>query len=190
MSNTANPEPAPAEAPPSSRQQIDNPIDLGNEVENVRQATREHTEGRRKENYVMEDHVSEPVKIRYPHKGKDQEPETYKDAEPKKLRQVAADTADYHRIDDPDFKRMTALGADPAELLARIKDPERVRQLTGWTDAEAKEYARTGRMPTEKMGTIRVDGFGNLIPMEPLGDRPASELSAEETLNVPGLHAR
>jgi hypothetical protein len=50
---------------------------------------------------------------------------------------------------------------------------------SGWTDAEAKEYARTGEVPPQRIGLVQDDGFGgakltkegNLELRDPLGDR-------------------
>jgi hypothetical protein len=140
--------------PPSPvEQNIPDPIEGNSDAERVRESVKAINEQRARAGTAVEVDRA-PVRIRYPHRGRDEEPETYKDAEPKKLRQVAADTADFHRTEDAEFQHMVRLGANPSELLARIKDPEQIRELTGWTVAEAREYARTGQMPPVPIGVI------------------------------------
>jgi hypothetical protein len=104
----------------------------------------------------------------------------YKDDKPKKLRQVAADHSDYHRKQDPEFQHMVKIGADPEKLLAMAKDPEEVRRLTGWTAAEAKEYARTGAMPPQKIGLVKETTRGR-----ELRDPLLEHYSAADTLDEP-----
>jgi hypothetical protein len=167
MSDVHQGDSAPAPAPAAHN--IPDAIEGGSLQSQIERSVEAVNEQRAQRGEAVEVERS-PTRIRYRHRNKDEEPKTYKDAEPKKLRRVAADTSDFHRTQDPEFQQSVPIGADPAKLLAMAKDPEEVRRLTGWTAAEAKEYARTGAMPPQKIGVVKTDGYGNRELREPLGD--------------------
>jgi hypothetical protein len=170
---SANPEPPPASAPPSSRESIPDAIDTGSEAENIRQATRETVKKRREANYEIEDAAREPVKIHY------EDDRTFSGY--KGFKEAVKDQSDRHKTEHPDFQfAVKTTGKTPQEMLERLKDIEFLK-TSGLSHEEAVQYSRTLEMPPQRIGLIKTDGYQNQELREPLGDRPAS-LSADEAL--------
>jgi hypothetical protein len=150
---TANPTPPPAEAPPTSAQHIDNPIDTGSEQENIRESVKELNRKRREEGTAVEE--PEPVKIHYED---DRTLTGYKG-----FKEAVRDQSDRHRLQKPDAQILQQwAGKSREETLDLVKDPE-FHRVHGFVEPEdSGEYARTGERPptrmyalNEKTGEIR-----------------------------------
>jgi hypothetical protein len=178
MSNTHT-DSTPAPAPVGSN--IENPI-VGSTEDQIKQSVRALNEQRSRDGTLVEE--SAPDRLRYLNTGKDVEPETYKEAEPKKLRQVAKDVSNYHKKNNRDFQSgVRVSGRSPEEFLEATKDVELIKANLGLSHQEAVEVSRTLQPPPTKIGSIKVDGYGRKIHSEPLGDHAVEDV-LDEPLTV------
>jgi hypothetical protein len=116
---------------------VDRAIDTGNDESNVRESVRELNRQRSDRGELGE--VAEPIERRYG------------DDEPKDLKQVTRDISNRHRLEKADAKYLMATGISPEEALELAKDPEWVKNRTGWSDAEVAEFVKSGETPPRKI---------------------------------------
>jgi hypothetical protein len=169
-----SPAPTPSASPPQTvvQRSIPDPIEGASEEERLRASVRELNEKRQREGTAVE--VGEPPALHYD------------DDKPKKLRQVAKDTSDYHRLQKDDAQFLIKQGMSPKEVLDLSKNEEWLRGANPkWSSGEVREFARTGEMPPTPIGLIKEDGFGQKTLREPLADKSIFDLPADEALKNP-----
>jgi hypothetical protein len=185
-----NAPPAPAEAPPDVvHKHIDAPITGGSEESRIRESVRELNKKREREGTLVEE-PAEPVKLRY---YKSDEPETYKGAARKSLREASKAVSDYHRLEKPDAQFVIKQGMSPRDVLDLAKNEEWTRNVTGWSHEEVAGYARTGEPPPTKIGLID-DRKGLKAPLrdhDQIFTTPTKDgISADEVFKNPRDAAR
>jgi hypothetical protein len=164
-----------ASPPPveSGRADIPNAIDHGSDEENIRAATAELRKQREQEGEI--DDIGKRPITQFHYDGHDKEP--------KSLRQATTDISDYRRVRKPDAQlAIDHFGGDPAEVLARAKDSEFIRQIRpDWTVTEAEHYSRTGEEPPTKVGLVKDNGqlVRPLTDDQPIGPYDALQSRSE-----------